>query len=36
MSDEDCGASWLLDLRWMAVAVLILVALVAIATRLMR
>lgn len=28
--------SWLLDLRWVALAVLILVALVAVATRLMR
>lgn len=35
MSDE-CGSSWLLDLRWVGLACLILVGLVVVTTRLMR
>lgn len=33
---DDCGTSWLLDLRWVALAVVILVALVVAVTRYMR
>lgn len=36
MTSEECGASWLLDLRWVALAVLVLVAMVAAVTRYMR
>lgn len=36
LTDSECGMSWLLDIRLLALAVLILVALVAVATRLMR
>lgn len=35
-TSDECGVSWLLDLRWVALAVLILVALVVAVTRYMR
>ena len=34
--EERCGLCWLLDWRVLALAILILVALVAVVTRLMR
>ena len=36
MADQRCGMHWLLDLRWVACGVPILVALLAVATRLMQ
>jgi hypothetical protein len=35
-TEEPCGVSWLLDLRFLGLVVLMLIALVVVATRMMR
>lgn len=36
MTEESCGVHWLLDLRYLAPAIVVLVGLVVVFTRLMR